>query len=152
MAKLGKLAKAETNKYRQAVYERDQHRCIVTGDIVQNFDPCNGELTIQHAVARGMGSSAKYSNVDALRAMCAFHNLLDTSSATFHKWALRNGWSVHRWMADRYGLDNIPVKYADGWFLLVGGQRLPVRDDIALEVVQQLHGPDFDTTFEGIRN
>jgi hypothetical protein len=146
---IGKSAKAQTNKARQLVYDRDQHRCIVFGDRWQSINPCAGGLTIQHAVARGMGSSAKYNDVDSLRTMCAFHNALDASSAKFHRWALRNGWSVHRWMADRYGWMVIPVHYVDGWFVLHGGERHPITSDVALEAVEQLHGPDF-LTFESV--
>lgn len=149
MVSIGKQAKAETNKAREAVYERDGNRCIVFGDRWQSIDACAGMLTIQHAVGRGMGSSAKYNHVDSLRTMCALHNVLDTSSANFHLWALRNGWTVKRWMADRYGLGIIPVHYVDGWFVLDGGQRHPITSDVALEAIEQLYGPDF-VTFEAL--
>jgi hypothetical protein len=81
--------------------------------------------------------------------MCAFHNVLDTTSAVFHRWAIRNGWSVQRWMADRYGWMVIPVHYVDGWFFLHGGQRHPIASDVAWEAIEQLYGPDF-LTFESV--
>lgn len=136
---VGKTSKAQVAKIRQQVFERDDHRCIVSGSNWGLAVPCAGDLTIQHAVTRGMGGSALYDGADFLRAMCSIHNGLDTSSADFRAECLRKGWSVPRWLADTQGIKNIPVWYADGWFLLQDGLKISITETEAIDAGER-HG------------
>jgi hypothetical protein len=79
-----------------------------------------------------MGSSAKYDGVDFLRVMCAFHNQLEMQNSEFRTACFRNGWSVPSWVVDRFGINAIPVKYPEGWFLLKNGVKFEI-DDVAAE-------------------
>jgi hypothetical protein len=129
---IGKRSKAATNNVREQVFSRDLNTCIVSGSRWAWLYPCGGELTIQHAVKRGMGGSALYDDPDYLRAMCAVHNFLDGGgNADFREACLRNGWSAHRWVADRFGAKVIPVWYQDGWHLLQNGGRVKISDNTA---------------------
>lgn len=135
---LGKKSKKQVDAVRQLVFDRDKRRCIVTGSMWSRLIPCGGNLTIQHAVARGMGSSAKYDEPVFLRTMCAVHNQMETSNALFAQACKRMGWSVSRWVADQANIEKVPVWYEDGWHLLKENERFPIspkqadanRDDI----------------------
>lgn len=105
--------------------------CCVDGTWASLRWGCAGELTIQHAVGRGMGGSAKYDNIDFLRTMCARHNMLETADADFAKACVENGWSIPRWFADRFSVRAVPVLYSEGWYLLQNGNRLPISDKTA---------------------
>lgn len=134
--RIGKQSRAQVNRVREQVFERDGYRCVVADSLTALEYPCAGELTIQHAVSRGMGGSALFDGIDYLRAMCSFHNGLDTSNALFRQTCLRNGWSIQRWMALSEGVKMIPVKYPDGWCLLQDGKRVPISDETA-EAIQE---------------
>lgn len=136
--RIGKQSRTQVAKIREQVFERDNHQCVVSGSMSSLEWPCAGGLTIQHAVGRGMGGSAAVDGIDYLRAMCAYHNQLDTSSADFHRACLRNGWSVTRWMAQRKGILVIPVKYPDGWHLLQHGERIRISEKTAETIQEEL--------------
>lgn len=48
---------------------------------------------------------------------------------------VRLGWAVHSWAVP----ENIPVHLHDGWYLLSGATRIPIRADEAAELMA-LHG------------
>ena len=102
--------------------------------------PCGGSLTIQHAVARGMGSSAKYDEPKYLRAMCAVHNQAETANALFAQACLRMGWSARRWVADQSLMGDLPVWYQDGWFVLKDNERLPISQREAERKHEMIYG------------
>ena len=135
---LGKQSRAQVNAVRQRVFSRDLNTCIVWGTEWFLAYPCAGALTIQHSVTRGMGGSAKYDGIDFLRTMCAHHNTLETANALFKDVCLENGWSVPRWLADTEGIRVIPVRYQDGWHLLQDGERVPISEDTAQQIWEDL--------------
>ena len=142
---IGQQSKANVEKVRQIVYARDNHQCVAS-KLVAGATPllgsasgCQGSLTIQHAVTRGMGGSARWDSPEYLRAMCAFHNFLDTSDAPFHDLCLENGWTLKRWQAERTPTNWIPVRYFDGWFVLVGGDRIEITERLALHMRELLN-------------
>lgn len=137
---IGKQSKAAVNRVREDIYIRDKNRCVVSGTPVGVNIPCEGELTIQHAVKRGMGGSAKYDKPVYLRAMCYHHNLLDANDARFNQMCLVNGWSVPRWVADRDLIASVPVRYLDGWHLLNGLERIRIPDRVAFSLIDHLYG------------
>jgi hypothetical protein len=128
---VGKQSRKQVNAVRDKVFARDNHTCIVAETVWSGVYPCGGQLTIQHAVARGMGGSARYDGIDYLRTMCLLHNGLDTSNAIFHDVCLKLGWTVPRWLADTEGIRVIPVFYQDGWHLLQNGERIRISDKTA---------------------
>jgi hypothetical protein len=112
---IGKKSKAQVNKLRPGVFERDGNTCIAAGV----FGFCGGGLTIQHRVGRGMGGSAQYDTPAHLITMCATHNELQTASASFAEICQSRGWSVPRWAVDRVKVSDIPVSYPGrGWYML----------------------------------
>jgi hypothetical protein len=136
---VGKKSKAQVNKVRSELFQRDNETCVVQGSEWAIAYPCFGDLTVQHGVGRGMGSSAKYDGIDFLRTMCAGHNGMETSHPFFAAACHRNGWSIERWVADRYGAKSIPVLYHDGWHLLQNGSRLPISEATANAIWDDLH-------------
>lgn len=139
---IGKKSKAQVDKVRELVFQRDNNRCIVTGSRWAWIIPCGGELTIQHAVARGMGSSAKYDEPKHLRAMCAIHNQVETSNADFAEACERMGWSVRRWVADQAKIEVAPVWYVDGWHLLKENDRVLISPEEAQALSDELYGKE----------
>lgn len=137
---IGKQSKSAVNRVRDGIYIRDKNRCVVSGTPVGVNIPCAGELTIQHAVKRGMGGSAKYDLPVYLRAMCAHHNTLDANDARFNQFCIVNGWSVPRWVADRDMIAVVPVRYADGWHLLNEFERVRIPDRVAFSLIDNLYG------------
>ena len=143
--KIGKRSKAQVNKVRKLVFERDRHLCVVHGSLWQRLEPCWGDLTVQHAVARGMGGSAKWDGIDYLRAMCSHHNTLDTASSEFRKACIRNGWSMPRWLAEQnYPAKLLPVRYSDGWHLLQDGERIRISDATAVRIMSDIYGDEVE--------
>lgn len=137
---IGKTSRKQVEQVRQAVYERDHHRCIIDGTIWQVLEPCFGSLTIQHRVNRGAGGSAKYDAANFLLAMCLHHNQLATASSEFAEFCTRNGIAIRRSIADQYPMSRIPVKYPDGWHLLDGTQRFALPDGVAEDLMQDIYG------------
>jgi hypothetical protein len=135
---IGKTSRKQVDAVREQVFDRDGNRCVVDGSEWSIAYPCAGILTIQHAVTRGMGGSAKYDGIDFLRSMCVYHNTLETANADFKDACLANGWSVPRWLADTEGIHVIPVLYPDGWHLLQHGERLPIGDETAATIWSDL--------------
>lgn len=112
----GVISRSQVDANRRAVFERDSHRCVAAG-----AGPCGGPLTIQHAVARGMGGSAKFDGPEYLRTFCLDHNVRETSSADFSRLCERHGWRVPRLGYPDVDevITRIPVRYPDGtWWLL----------------------------------
>ncbi len=135
---VGKVSRKQVDAVRGQVFERDGHVCIVAGTVWERVYRCGGQLTVQHSVARGMGGSARYDGIDYLRTMCAVHNGLDTSDATFHSVCLGLGWTVPRWLADTEGIRTIPVSYVDGWHLLQNGERVWISETTATALQMDL--------------
>lgn len=136
---LGRRSRFNVAKARGIVFGRDDHECVVGGLFEGIRWPCAGGLTVQHRVGRGMGGSAKYDALPYLITMCAFHNGLETSDAVFHAACLKAGWSIPRWVADLHDIGQIPVRYADGWFLLSGSDRVRIPDSVATTVIDEIY-------------
>jgi hypothetical protein len=112
---LGKKSRAQVDKVRQLIFERDGGDCLAA----HVFGFCGGGLTIQHRVGRGMGGSAQYDSPSHLITLCATHNELQTASAEFARICQARGWSIPRWAVERIPAKDIPVQYPGrGWFLL----------------------------------
>lgn len=142
--KIGQRSKAQVNKVRKQVYDRDNGICVVTGSLWSRLEPCQGDITIQHAVTRGMGSSAKWDGADYLRTMCWYHNFLDTHSEEFRKACKRNGWSVPRWVGEQHEIKLVPVRYFDGWHLLQDGERIRISDRTAADLLAEMYPDEAD--------
>jgi len=130
---VGKRSQAEVNKNRKRIYVRDG-QCVVQGTDVSFKYRCFGDLTIQHRVSRGMGSSNLFDEPNGLIAFCYEHNLLEPRSSEFRAICEEYGWSVKRGYATRFGLSSIPVKYDDGWYLLENFARRQISDDEAKDL------------------
>lgn len=137
---IGKKSKSNISKVRELVFERDSNRCVVAGTPVGFNIPCAGELTIQHSVKRGMGGSALYDDPRLLRAMCAHHNSLDGSDASFNSLCMNNGWSIPRWAVVHNSPSMIPVRYEDGWYLLDDLGRQKIGDRVAFKLMANIYG------------
>lgn len=135
---IGRRSKNNISKVRQIVYDRDNNRCIASG-FLAGAKGCHGTLTIQHSVTRGMGGSALWDGPEYLRAMCAFHNTLETSDADFHDLCVENGWSIPRWLAESMPTDLIPVRYIDGWYILVGESRHSLPDELVEKLKKDIN-------------
>jgi hypothetical protein len=137
MAKTGKRSKANVERVRQVVYDRDGGVCVAGGFM----RPCYGDLTIQHRVGRGMGGSAQYDTSPSwLLSLCWGHNVFETENATAREAYKARGWSVSRWVVESWKIDDVPVLYFDGWNLLVHNERLPVDEKVALERMGAIYG------------
>lgn len=139
---VGKKSRSQVNRIRNEVYLRDKHECVVAGSAIGYLKPCVGELTIQHAFTRGMGSSARYDDIDCLRTMCAYHNGIIESDALFAKHARNHGWAAPRWVHDRGYSRVLPVWYSDGWYLLQDGQRIEISHEKAVECYLDIYGKE----------
>ena len=139
---IGKRSKYQLVKSRPIVFQRDQEQCIVAGTIWETIQPCMGVLTLQHRVGRGMGGSAKWDAPNCLVTMCIIHNGLIESSYEFRNYCERNGLAIRRAVADRMDIASIPVRYADGWFLLSGYSRYPISENTAEAVISDLYDLD----------
>jgi hypothetical protein len=103
--------------------------------------PCFGGLTVQHRVGRGMGGSAQYDARPAyLLCMCLGHNVLETENATAREAYRARGWSVSRWVVELWRIEDVPVCYFDGWFLLFDGGREIIGVDVAEEMMGAIYG------------
>lgn len=136
---IGKRSKYQLAKSRPIVFERDNEQCVVAGTIWETIQPCIGVLTLQHRVGRGMGGSAKWDAPNCLVTMCVVHNTLIESSYEFRSFCERNGFSILRRIADRMDISGIPVRYADGWYLLAGNSRFPIPEATAEAVISDLY-------------
>lgn len=134
---IGKKSKAQTEKLRKKVYERDNYECISKAV----YAPCSSDITIQHRVSRGMGGSALYDGHSAfLVAMCARHNTLETADSDYHKICQHFGWSVPRWVVLQWELTQVPVFYWDGWHFLENDTRVPITDEEAKARRLEIYG------------
>jgi hypothetical protein len=133
---VGRRSKAQVNKVREIVYKRDGHVCVVAHTAYGA--QCSDELTIQHRVTRGMGSSARFDEPKHLLSMCGYHNFLDTADSVFRDFCVARGYSVKRWAALDAGV--IPVHYSDGWFLLHGDGRVEVSNVEASRLMKEVYG------------
>lgn len=141
---VGRKSKANTARNRLLVFERDGG-CVVAGTLWGNLVKCDDTLTMQHRVSRGMGSSAKFdAEPNGFVVMCATHNALEPASAIFRALCERSGWSIRRSIADRNDLSRVPVRYPDGWFLLAGANRYRVGDKLALEMMFDIYGDEYN--------
>jgi hypothetical protein len=133
---IGKKSKAQVAKVRQLVFARDNWVCVVAHTFYGSR--CSDELTIQHRITRGMGSSARFDEPKHLLSMCAYHNFLDTADSVFRDFCVARGYSVKRWAANEAGV--IPVHYSDGWFLLQGNGRAEVSNVEASKLMLEVYG------------
>lgn len=148
----GKISKANLNKSRPIVMERDNHTCIVQGTIWSMLVKCGGPATIQHRVNRGMGSSGKYDAPNYLLVMCSVHNQLAEASDEFAKFCERNGYKVRRHIVESTPINRIPVRYGLDWFLLDGQGKFPISSKTAEELMYDIYDEDIydEQTFRKI--
>lgn len=144
MLSIGKRSRAQVSAVRQQVFDRDDHRCVVSGSIWSTVQPCGGVLTIQHRVGRGMGGSAMFDAPSSLLAMCAVHNALAEASSEFANYCQRNGLSIPRRVAAQFPIGRIPARYSDGWHLLDGVERFMIPDGVAEDLMAEIYGADED--------
>jgi hypothetical protein len=100
-------------RVRDAIYLRDDYRCLVAGSAWAAKFPCAGGLTIQHAIGKGMGGSAQFDRPELLRTFCWVHNTLAEADADFAMAARLFGWSLPRIRID-IDPEYVPVRYPDG--------------------------------------
>jgi hypothetical protein len=120
---VGRKSKAQVDRVRKAVYDRDGG-CVCAGSSWAILWPCGGAWTIQHRVTRGMGGSAEFDTSEHLLTMCAVHNAMDAGSMEFREACIRQGWSIPRWVMRLYPPSMVPVWYQDGWHWLQNRQRV----------------------------
>lgn len=137
---IGKRSRKQVDANRAEVFERDGQECIVRNTIWSRLVPCGGGLTIQHRVTRGMGGSAKYDDPPYLLTMCAVHNALEPASSEFREFCERQGYSVPRWVLNRFAITRVPVKYDYDWYLLGGVSRFKVPERTAVEMLDEIYG------------
>ena len=137
---IGKRSRKQVDAVRQDVFDRDNNVCVVHGSIWAMLVPCSGGLTIQHRVTRGMGGSAKYDEPPYLLAMCAVHNALEPGSSEFREFCERQGYSVPRWVLNRFAITRVPVKYDYDWYLLGGTERYKIPERTAQEMLDEIYG------------
>ena len=138
---IGKRSKAQTDKLRKMVYERDNYECLSKAV----YAPCSADITIQHRVGRGMGGSALYDAHTAfLLVLCNRHNTLETANADYHRICKRFGWSVPRWVVDRWDITEVPVFYWDGWHYLTLDGKVPVTDEAAKARWVEIYGEEVE--------
>ena len=140
----GKVSKANLNKSRPIVMDRDDNTCIVQDTIWSQLVSCAGPSTIQHRVNRGMGSSGKYDSPAYLLIMCSVHNQLAEASSEFAKFCERNGYKVRRHIADSTPINRIPVRYGQEWFLLDGQGKFGIPSKTAEELMYDIYDEDTD--------
>lgn len=136
---VGKRSKRDVNKNRKTVFKRDNYTCVVTGSEYEYTWGCYGIPTIQHRVTRGMGGSNAHDEPRDLVTMCAYHNQLETMSATFRRVCELSGWSVRRSMASQWPLNRVPVLYGSDWFLLDGDARFLIPEEVAVELIEEMY-------------
>ncbi len=141
---IGRKSRSNVSKSRPVVFRRDGKECVVAGLFEAVKWPCGGGLTVQHRRSRGMGGSALGDSPEALVSMCAFHNVLQTADSDFDKICKQYGWSVPRWTFEQHAMNRIPVKYADGWFLLSGSDRFRISDATAETLMSEIYGDLFE--------
>lgn len=141
---IGKRSRSQVAKSRPEVFKRDRRECVVSGLFEAIRWPCKGGLTVQHRRGKGMGGSALGDAPESLVTFCAFHNVLQTADADFARACVRYGWSVPRWVADQHSMSRLPVRYADGWFLLSGTERFSISEDTAQAVFEDVYGYLFE--------
>lgn len=134
---VGKKSRSNVQKARQGVYERDGGVCISRGI----SGPCDDSVTLQHRVGRGMGGSALYDGDPSfLLTMCNSHNVLETADADYHRLCQELGWSAPRWVVNRWSISEVPVFYWDGWFYLVGFERVATTEKVARKRMEEIYG------------
>jgi len=144
MMSIGRKSRSNVSKSRPVVFRRDGRECVVAGLFEAVRWPCGGGLTVQHRRGRGMGGSALGDSPEALVSMCAVHNVLQTANPDFDRVCKRFGWSVPRWAADLHAMSRIPVRYADGWFLLSGDGRYSISYNTAQTLIEEIYGSLFE--------
>lgn len=138
---IGKKSRAQVEKARRGVYERDGGICISRA----LYGPCDDSVTIQHRVGRGMGGSALFdADPGFLLTMCGRHNMLETANADYHALCQQFGWSVPRWVPDRWAISEVPVFYWDGWHYLVGFDRIQTSDKVANSRMKEIYGNQYE--------
>ena len=141
---IGRRSRRQVDKSRPEVFKRDSYLCVADGLFEAVRWPCVGGLTVQHRRTKGMGGSALGDAPEALVTMCSGHNVLQTADADFAKRCVELGWAVPRWVADRHKLSRIPVKYCDGWFLLTDVDRVPISENTAQAIFEDVYGDLLD--------
>lgn len=112
-------------RVREIVHVRSSGRCEVCG--------IGGPVELHHRKFRSRGGEHTAQNLVAL---CGWGNHTGChGNAHSGSRAVALGWSVNSWNRP----ESLPVRMFDGWFLLVGGIREPIRDDEAAEL-RKLYG------------
>jgi len=137
---VGKKSRASVARNRVKVFARDGFECVMAGSFWAVMQSCGGGATVQHRVGRGMGGSAKWDEPPYLVSMCYHHNALIESSAEFRNYCERNGISIRRAYMDRWRIEQIPIRYNDGWFLLSADRRVPITERLAIAVFEEMYG------------
>ncbi len=133
---VGARSKAQVDRVRHQVFERDEHTCAVAG---LTRWPCTGALTVQHARSRGAGGSDRWDGPEWLRTLCSGHNTLDTADADFARLCLAHGVSVPSHGYDDVDMTQVPVRTPQGWFLLARDcTRTPITSSTARRLVAAL--------------
>jgi len=113
--RLAREARAQMERHRAAVYDRDWRQCVARGLAT----PCGGGLTLQHRVNRGMGGSADVGDGPQWYVtMCAVHNGLLESDAAMAAVGRRHGWVLPHSVDAEDAVLYVPVDYPDGHYLL----------------------------------
>ncbi|MCC2033090.1 hypothetical protein [Microbacterium allomyrinae] len=121
---------APTDLIRQAVYRRDQGRCVA----------CNAsDLTFQHRRAVGMGGSKIRPGATDGLALCMTCNR--ECEASMQQLALSYGWKAKRWTDPT----KVPVYYPHEfqWFRLEGTDRYPIPAAAALDMMHAVYGDEY---------
>ena len=106
---IGRTSALQVDRIRERIFDRDERACLAAGRL------CDGPLTIQHAVGRGMGGSARLDYPSLLRTLCWMHNGLIEIDAGFRDLAEINGWAIRRFATTTA----VPVLYPGArWFTL----------------------------------
>lgn len=120
-----------TKETREAVYARDEHRCVMCGAV---------SLTFQHRRAVGQGGSKILPPpIDGL-ALCAVCN--NACEHELQDRALAHGWKVRRWVTKP---ECVPVYYPRdfAWYRLEGVRRVRISSEVAMEMGCSVYGDEW---------
>ncbi len=122
---------------RRETYKRDRYRCVSCG--------AAESLQYQHRRAEGMGGRAAFPKFEEGVTSCALCNPLYEN--TMQRAALKNGWKVRSWVADRGLAGQVPlfVAWERIWYeLLVDGGLKAISRDGAVAMMRSVYGEIYD--------
>ena len=131
-----------STKLIKLILKRDEGRCVIAGPL------CFGTATVaDHRANRGIGGSTELDDPRNLIASCPVCNMAkeDATGGT-RAYLERRGIRVRKLATNAATLavcQDIPVMYPNGdWFELTAeGERIPVNQGIALELIATFVGP-----------